>query len=177
MEATDMPIDLLKRDGKMRIDLDLCYFPFVEKALRVLAACRTRGQDYMPTFGHRSWAQQHQLRQNFLNKTGGQAAPAGLSAHNYGLAWDVCADGDKDKGGLQPSWDVKRYVILGEEAEREGLVWGGRFNDSPHIQWPGFVNGTQLRVLQNIWNDCPKTSTDTQKLRAVWLYLDALAGV
>ncbi len=172
-----MPADLLKRtDGSMRIDLDLCYLPFVEKAIAVLAACRKRGQDYMPTFGYRSFGAQLTLHKTYLAGNGGKAAPAGLSAHNYGLAWDLCADLDRDQGGLQPAWNAKYYLILGEETEKAGLVWGGRFNDSPHIQWPGFVSGAQLRTLRKIWTDCPLEAKDTQRLSAVWAYLDVLGG-
>ena len=172
-----MPADLLKfSDGRLRIDLDRCYFPFVERAILVLAACRARGQDYFPTFGFRSFRQQEQLYQAWREAKGGKAAPPGLSAHNYGLAWDLCADGDRDRGGLQPSWDLKRYKILGEETERLGLVWGGRFGDSPHIQWPGFVNGEQLRQLKNLWVKYPDHASDAQKLLSIWSYLDVLEG-
>ena len=170
-----MPTDLLKDiQGRFRIDLDKCYGRFIEKCLRVLAACRSRGQDYMPTHGFRSWPQQHQLRQAYLSGKGGKAAPAGLSAHNYGLAWDVAADSDPGRTGLQPSWQAKHYKILGEETKREGLVWGGSFNDSPHIQWPGFVNAEQLRVLQNVWRNCPSEASEIQRLNAVWQYIEAL---
>lgn len=170
-----MTVELLKlKDGRMRIDLDRCYGPFLGKALKVLAACRERGQDYYPTFGYRSWAQQHQLRQAFLTGKGGKAAPAGESAHNYGLAWDVCADSDQTKPGLQPNWSTDRYKILGEETKKAGLVWGGSFNDSPHIQWPGYVNGAQLRTLQKVWKTCPQEASDLQRLCAVWQYIEVL---
>jgi peptidoglycan L-alanyl-D-glutamate endopeptidase CwlK len=177
-----MPADLLRKpNGDFRIDLDRCYTPFVEKAVNVLAACRKRGQDYMPTFGWRSFEQQARLYFQGRTLPGAIVTNArpGESAHNFGLAWDLAADGDKDKGGLQPTYDPKRYAILGEECERAGLVWGGRFTavDMPHIQWPGFVNAKQLSVLQKIWKDCPDHATEGQRLSAVWQYCDALRGV
>lgn len=171
-----MTKDLLLRNGQPRIDLDKCYFPFYEAALNVLAACRERGQDYYPISGFRNWISQHKLYGDYLAGRGGKAAPAGLSAHNYGIAWDLAADGDEKKPGLQPSWNLEKYKILGEEAAKAGLVWGGSFNDSPHIQWPSHVNADQLRLLRKIWNDCPDHATEDQKLRSVWQYLDSLRG-
>lgn len=166
---------LVTTSGLPRIDLDKCYLPFVAKALDVLAICRTAGQDYMPTSGFRSWGAQHQLRMNYLNHKGGMAVPAGLSAHNYGLAWDMAADKDMETPGLQPIWRPEFYAILGKACREVGLIWGGSFNDMPHIQWPDFVNSEQLRVLQSIWKGAPDTATETQKLTACWAYIDALS--
>lgn len=168
--------DLLKKsDGSFRIDLDQLYFPFVEKLFNVLQACRERGQDYYPIYGYRSWALQHQLRMKFLNGTGGRAAPAGDSAHNYGLAVDVAADSDMKRLGLQPSWEEKKYAILGEETKKAGLVWGGGFNDMPHVQWPGYVSGKDMAVLRKIWK-ASEGADEQAKLQAIWQYLDALSG-
>lgn len=160
-----------------RVFLGAYYEPFRERVIEFKAKAAERGCHAWSTHGYRSWAQQHQLRMAYLNGSGGKAAPAGLSAHQYGLADDSTVDGDSDDtNGLQPTWDPKRYDILGEEAERVGLVWGRSFGDRPHVNWPGFTSGTELSTLQRIWNACPKEVTDDGKLRACWSYLDALRG-
>lgn len=159
-----MPAELVKR-----INLDLLYPPFFERLLNVLAACRARGSDYYVTFGFRSWAEQHQLRALYLAGKGGKAAPAGLSAHNYGIAVDLAPDGDLKRPGLQPVWTDAAYVVLGEEVKRVGLVWGASFGDKPHVQWPGFVNGKELSVLNDMWK-VAKGNT-VARLKTVWEYL------
>lgn len=162
-----MPADLVKR-----IDLDCLYPPFLEKLLQLLANCRERGWDYVAIFGYRSWAQQHQLRLAFLNGTGGRAAPAGASAHNYGLAVDLCRDKDLDKVGLQPDWDPKAYDVLGEEADLLGLHWGASYNDRPHISWPGYVNAKDLAPLRAIM--AKSRGNVRTALRACWDYVDGV---
>lgn len=161
-----MPTELVKR-----VNLDLIYPPLLEDVLEVLAACRKRGADYYAIFGYRSWAEQHQLRQRYLNGTGGRAAPAGYSAHNYGLAFDFARDGDPAKAGLQPVWNAKDYDVLGDEAQKRGLVWGASFNDRPHVQIAKYVSGGQLEPLRKVWN--ATAGDQAAKLRAVWAYVDA----
>ena len=94
-----MPTDLVKQ-----LNLDLLYPPFLEKALALLATCREKGTDYVAYSGYRPFAEQDTLYKAFKAKTGGIAAPPGLSAHQYGLAMDVAFDVDKVKPGLQPGW-------------------------------------------------------------------------
>ena len=140
-----MPTELVRR-----VNLDLLFPPFVEKLLAALAACQTRGQDYYAISGFRPWDEQARLWAKF-QAGGPRAAPAGLSAHNYGLAVDLAPDGDPNKAGLQPDWSDAKYTILGEEAQKAGLVWGASFNDKPHVQWPGFVSGVELGALKTVW--------------------------
>jgi peptidoglycan LD-endopeptidase CwlK len=160
-----VPADLI------RIDLDKCYGPFVERALEMLARCRDRGADYFVTYGYRSWAESDKLHALWLEGLGGRAAPGGFSAHNYGLAWDLTRDADTKKKGLQPTWDSKAYDVLGEEAKRAGLVWGASFNDKPHVQWPGYVSAKQLGPLRSLWRGLD--GTEEERLREAWEYLDA----
>lgn len=161
-----MPSDLIKR-----VNADLIYPNLFERVLHGLAACRARGADYFAIYGHRSWAEQHQLHMRYLNGTGGRAAPAGLSAHNYGLALDFARDKDLGLKGLQPSWDPKDYEILGEEMTRLGLHWGVAYKDRPHIGWPGYVNGVDLRPLMAIATKAGGVGTKGGLL-AVWAWLD-----
>jgi peptidoglycan LD-endopeptidase CwlK len=164
-----MPADLLTR-----VNLDALYPPFLERLLRGLAAARARGADYVATRGFASFGQQHHLRMLYLAGKGGKAAPAGLSAHNYGLAVDFCRDADTTKPGLQPDWKDAAYDILGEEMQREGLVWGASFKDRPHIQWPRFVNASQLEPLRKVW--LITNGGREAQLRAVWSHVDAAAS-
>lgn len=161
-----MPAELVQR-----IDLDLIYPPFLERVLDGLAACRARGFDYFATRGFASWAKQHQLYMAFLNGTGGRAAPAGSSSHNYGLALDFTFDADRKKPGLQPSWKEREYDVLGEEMQKLGLHWGANYNDRPHVSWPTHVNGKQLRGLGSIAMQHGGTDTTEGRL-AVWRHLD-----
>lgn len=62
-------------------------------------------------------------------------ARGGQSNHNYGLACDLC----RFKDG-QPDWnDLAAFKVIGQEAKRLGLEWGGdwKFTDRPHVQLRG----------------------------------------
>jgi peptidoglycan L-alanyl-D-glutamate endopeptidase CwlK len=146
---SNMPTDLI------RISLDQLYLPFVEILLDVMAACRARGADYFAISGYRSDAEQMVLWCQGRTTPGTivTGARAGESAHNYGIAVDFCRDGVLDRRGLQPDYRPESYVILGEEARRAGLVWGGDFKhlpDRPHVQWPGFVTKEDLAPLLQV---------------------------
>jgi len=72
-------------------------------------------------------------------------AKPGQSAHNYGLAFDICFAG----ADPYPDPDDPRWVVLGKLGEGLGLDWGGplgeedRFTfDRPHFQrrnWKQFI--------------------------------------
>ena len=58
------------------------------------------------------------------------------SAHLNGLAWDIQLYW---RNG-EPIWDKEHYIWLGEEAERIGIKWGGRWtsiSDPYHFQYAG----------------------------------------
>ena len=156
-----------------RVALASLYPPFREVMAEVIARCRARGADYVATRGFATFAEQEALHTRHLRGEGGRAAPAGLSAHNYGLAVDFCRDADVSRPGLQPRWDAPAYAVLGEETRRAGLVWGGSFGDAPHCQWPGLVSGTQLQPVRGLFLSQPAGATDAQRLASVWRFLDA----
>jgi peptidoglycan L-alanyl-D-glutamate endopeptidase CwlK len=144
-----MPTDLI------RINLDQLYAPLVERILDVMAACRARGADYYAISGYRSDAEQMVLWCQGRTAPGTivTGAKAGESPHNYGLAVDFCRDGFLDRRGLQPDYRPESYAILGEEAAKAGLVWGGswpHFKDYPHVQLPGWVTKEDLAPLKAI---------------------------
>ena len=142
-----MPIDLVGR-----INLDQLYLPFLTKVLEVLAACRDRGADYYAISGYRSPGEQAALY--FQGRTAPGLVVTNAkpyeSSHNFGLAIDVCRDGLIDRRGLQPDYRPASYGVLGEEAAKVGLVWGGTWKkpDRPHVQWPGFVTAGELAALR-----------------------------
>jgi len=138
-----MPADLFRR-----IDLDELFPPFRDVLLEVIARCRARGADYVATSGYRSESAQAELHARYRRGEGGRAAPAGYSAHNFGIAVDFVRDGDPHRPGVQPRWDLPAYEILGQEVGRAGLAWGGSFGDAPHVQWPGFVRASELEQLR-----------------------------
>lgn len=165
-----MPTDLLHRaNGQWRIDLGLLYPEFAERLLNVLALARQRGQDFYPTEGHRSFFRSNQLHKAYMDG-GPKAAPAGFSAHNYGIACDLAADSNHDVPGLQTAWEdpayAKRFDILKTVVPECGLHWGGEFGDRPHIGWPGFVNKKQLTPLYQLWIATPGVERD--KLKVIW---------
>ena len=55
-----------------------------------------------------------------------------LSWHGFGLACDV-VEKDATPWNAPPTF----WNRLGEAAERQGLIWGGRWHaaDLPHVQW------------------------------------------
>lgn len=160
-----MPSDVFLK----KIDLDLFYPPFLERLLVLKARCLARGARYLCTYGYRSWGESHQLYLDHL-KGGPKAAPAGLSAHNYGLASDEALVIQETPKRVC-RWGEKDFDILGEEAEKLGLVWGGRFKDKPHVNWPGFTSGAELQPLLKIWSSNNNLPIP-ERLRKVWDYVD-----
>jgi hypothetical protein len=77
-------------------------------------------------------------------------AIAGMSAHNWGCAIDICVDADPVKPGLQPDWTPTADtdpITPGDQPDgwiqlRERLAQGfpelrsgGDWGDLPHIEW------------------------------------------
>lgn len=152
-----------------KVVLDQLYLPFLQRLLAAIAACNERGVEYRATAGFRSYDEQQRLYFQGRTAPGNVVTDAmgWYSPHNYGLAVDFVA---WEKG--KPSWSIPAYSVLGEEAERVGLVWGGEFHhphDRPHVQWPGYVHAKELEPLRRIAKANPSAP-----LTAVWAYLDTL---
>lgn len=107
---------------------------FVQSVLVVLARLEERGYSFALLEGYRS-----PERQEKLADLGGHVtnARAFQSKHQYGMAADLAP---LREGRLQISerdpWAMQAYAALGEEAEKAGLVWGGRwwFKDYGHVE-------------------------------------------
>lgn len=153
------------------VDLDLLYPPFLEKLLRVKAACKARGKSYLTTEGFRSFGRSFQLHKDYLNGRGVRAAPAGMSGHNYGLCTDEGLIVVPSPNRML-SWDIPAFDVLKEELAKEGLLSGGVYGDHPHVDFPGFVSAKELAPLRALWVN--STDLDLKaRLRKIWDYVDS----
>lgn len=85
--------------------------------------------------GLRTYAEQDMLYAQGRTRKGPKVtnAKGGQSYHNFGVAVDLCPFVNG-----QPAWELESvFDKIGEEAEKLGLEWGGRwpkFSDRPHVQ-------------------------------------------
>jgi hypothetical protein len=91
--------------------------------------CAQHGIAYRAYMGYRTAPEQAQLHANWLAGTGGKAAPAWQSAHQWGLAIDV------QPYNPGPTWDDGAYLPLWQAlAAHPTLRSGSEFGDGPHIE-------------------------------------------
>ena len=113
---------------------------FVKIVLQVFERMQARGYPMALLEGYRSPERQDKLAASGAGVTNARAYQ---SKHQYGLAVDLAPIKD---GHLQISerdpWAMQAYLALGEEAERAGLVWGGRwsFKDYGHVEVSGPIS-------------------------------------
>jgi hypothetical protein len=92
--------------------------------------------DFYVTEAYRSPERSAKLYAAYKAGTGPKAAPAGKSAHNFGLAIDVALDGDP-KPGLQMLWNTSHKGWLWLKVEmfkHPRLKNGNTFGDWPHCE-------------------------------------------
>lgn len=151
-----------------RIDPTKLYPPFAAALTDLLAAALAQGAQFFVISGFRTYGEQTALWQQGRTAPGRIVTNAmgGQSAHNFGIAADLCRDGFVDRAGLQPDWKPEAYEILRELAPKHGLVWGGswRFADNPHVQLPNYVTSAQLQPL--------RAEYERAGLLGVFTYLD-----
>lgn len=113
-------------------DETLLYPPFAQK-IRVLKQRFFERVHYeaVTLETYRTPERQDRLHKNPM---GIKAVAPWQSMHQYGLAEDIIFDMDLNKPGRQKPYDGD-FKLLGKLAEELGLIWGGRFNDSTHIEW------------------------------------------
>lgn len=136
----------MPRDLVGRVNWDIVEPQFAEALFNVLAACRRRGADYFVICGTRSFEEQQTLFDQGRTKPGPIVTKArpGESFHNFGLAVDVCRDGNIERSGLQPLYIPEAYRTFAEECLKAGLDSGfywKKFRDCPHVQ-PKMPPGT-----------------------------------
>jgi peptidoglycan L-alanyl-D-glutamate endopeptidase CwlK len=107
---------------------------FVRSVLIVLARLEERGYSFALLEGYRSPERQDKLADMGSHVTNARAFQ---SKHQFGMAADLAPlrDGRLLISERDP-WAMQAYVALGEEAEKAGLVWGGRwwFKDYGHVE-------------------------------------------
>jgi peptidoglycan L-alanyl-D-glutamate endopeptidase CwlK len=107
---------------------------FQQRLLHVFQQMREQGYELALLEGYRSPTRQAQLAAMGPHVT---RAGAMQSYHQYGLAADVAflRDG-RIVISERDAWAMKGYELLGAEAEKIGLTWGGRWKlmDFGHVE-------------------------------------------
>ncbi|POA98477.1 peptidase M15, partial [Chromobacterium sinusclupearum] len=106
---------------------------FVQDVLRVMERMKARGFPMVLLEGYRSPERQNHLAGGSVKVT---QARAGESKHQYGLAADLApVRNGKVVISERDPWAMQAYTALGEEAQAQGLGWGGNFSfrDYGHI--------------------------------------------
>jgi peptidoglycan L-alanyl-D-glutamate endopeptidase CwlK len=140
-----------------RIDTTQIHSSFYLLCEKLIENLHMNGTPFFAISGFRSHEEQNQLYKQGRSLPGKIVtnAKGGQSLHNFGLAIDFCFDSDIKKEGLQPSWESKKYDVLGKECKKIGLIWGGDFKsikDSPHVEFDIVKLGLSLKDLQNSYN-------------------------
>lgn len=174
---TDLSV-LLKR-----IDTSLIYPPFISVLGGGLTALSGRGYDFyaLGDGGFRSESEQQALYNKGRGKNKGKepivtnAKPL-QSAHNYGIALDLCADKEAAKAGLQPDWSDGPYRVMAAEMVMRGLeaaYFWNTFKEGPHIQLPLYEHKINLHdPNQYPGRPCLKDIYLKGGVKAVWEELD-----
>lgn len=140
------------------------------RVLGVVAALAARGMRLRVNDGMRTFAEQDKLYRKGRHLVGGEwvcakpkcrdtvtNARGGYSNHNYGLAVDCypVLDGKVFYYAKGDAATKKRFAevqkAIGEEGERVGLTWGGRWTspyDPPHLQLLGQTELSPRRCLE-----------------------------
>ena len=107
---------------------------FTQPVLQVLLRLQERGYRFALLEGYRSPERQEKLADMGTHVTNARAFQ---SKHQFGMAVDLAPlrDGRLVISERDP-WAMEAYLALGEEAEKAGLVWGGRwwFKDYGHVE-------------------------------------------
>lgn len=107
---------------------------FMAVALMVFARAEARGYPLALLEGYRGPDRQDALAESARHVTNARAFQ---SKHQYGLALDAAPirNGKLVISEKDP-WALEAYRVLGDEAEKAGLIWGGRWKlkDYGHIE-------------------------------------------
>lgn len=139
----------------IRVDTSKLYQPFLLVLKLLLDEAASAGNQYWGISGYRSYIDQAKLYDQGRTTPGAIVTNGkpGFSSHQFGLACDICADGDIERTGLQPDYKPESYAAIGPLALKHGLVWGGNWStkDLSHLQWPGYVTGSDLAPLRKCY--------------------------
>ena len=131
------------------------------RVTQLIEALATQGHTIEVVQGLRTFAEQDELYKQGRTKPGQVVtnAKGGQSNHNYGLAVDLCPFVNG-----KPLWnDNQTFVLIGSEAVKRGLEWGGSWKkliDKPHVQLPGLTVNQCLALfkkggLEKVWASVP----------------------
>lgn len=117
----------------------------------IQAAEGITGRKWVITSGRRTMAEQRKIYAQGRTTPGNivSNAPAGHSAHNFGLAVDLCPL-HPTGGYLDWNADRKLWKLMAALAEEMGLVSGFSFRticDAPHVE------DKNWRVQQALWSE------------------------
>lgn len=121
---------------------------FTQSVLLVLARLRERGYEFALLEGYRSPERQEKLANLGNHVTNARAFQ---SKHQYGFAVDLAPLRDNRLViSERDPWAMQAYTALGEETQKIGLTWGGRwwFKDYGHIEAPESVSALAQRTNQ-----------------------------
>lgn len=113
---------------------------FASVALKIFARLEARGYPFTLLEGYRSPERQDALADEGAHVTNARAFQ---SKHQYGLALDAAPlRNARLVISERDPWAMEAYIAFGEEAERAGLLWGGRWRlkDYGHIEASGPVS-------------------------------------
>jgi peptidoglycan L-alanyl-D-glutamate endopeptidase CwlK len=129
----------------------------------VIAAMAAAGLQVEMVQGLRTIAEQDHLFAQGRSRPGiiVTNARGGQSNHNYGLAGDLCAYAHGAPNWLAPN---SVWSMIGAEAEKVGLGWGGswvKFIDRPHVELPGLTVKRCADLLHSggldaVWREASK---------------------
>ena len=123
--------------------------PWATKLLDLAVRAGVRPQ---VTSTYRTLQQQTKLYDQFLaGQSKYPVAPPGTSAHEFGYAFDLAVDNSTDLTDLGTVW------------EQWGGVYGGRFGDPVHFEYPGFSPGVRPQAVAS---PAPSSCGTTEKLLA-----------
>lgn len=113
---------------------------FAQHVLQLLSRLQSRGYTFALLEGYRSPERQEKLADLGNHVTNARAFQ---SKHQYGVAADLAPVRDgKLVISERDTWAMQAYLALGEEAEKAGLTWGGRwwFKDYGHVEMTGSIS-------------------------------------
>ena len=121
-------MDFTNRDREI---LSKLYPPFQKMAENFLQYCWNKELNVHLSQGLRTWEEQNELLEKCVSR-----AIGGMSYHNYGIAFDIVFDNNKEKDGVQDPY-VGNWELAANIGHRCGLKPGffwTSFQDKPHYQ-------------------------------------------
>ena len=118
------PKDVQKRPTGVSNSWEFLHYEYAERLNNVLTSLKEAGYEPIVLEGYRSPERQNELME------GGKftQAKSFQSYHQFGLAADIAfLKKGKPVLNLKEKWVMDAYKLYGELAEKNGLVWGGKW--------------------------------------------------